>query len=167
MDYRKRKILITLRSIWSKYFSAANFKVKDALCLTSTGITTTTMATAFGSTVEQISQIRAMLTMTSYHTQLRSLIKTGWRNGLRLELLAGSQSEQIQYAYKIGYRIIVHNQSTVVFPDQDGVDVPTNNSDEYWTQAEVLESTSQPLQQLHRRAHRRSFTTKRHHQDHV
>ena len=64
-----------MHSIWSRYFSAANFKVKDAAGLISTGITTTTMETAFDSTVVQISQIRAMLTMTITHIQPKNHTK--------------------------------------------------------------------------------------------
>ena len=53
----------------------------------------------------------------------RKAYKTGWRNGLRLSLTAGSQSKQLQYVYKNGFRIIIHNQTIYSFPDQDGIDV--------------------------------------------
>lgn len=49
--------------------------------------------------------------------------KSSWRNGLRLELYSGDQSSQQQFNYKIGFRVIVHNQSTFIFPDEDGIDV--------------------------------------------
>lgn len=48
----------------------------------------------------------------------------GWRNGLRLELYSGDQVNQQQFNYRVGFRIIIHNQSIVPFPDEDGVDVP-------------------------------------------
>ena len=59
-----------------------------------------------------------------YPYPIKKSYKTGWRNGLRLELYTGSQSDQIQFAYKSGFRIIVHNQTVAVFPDQDGIDLP-------------------------------------------
>lgn len=56
-------------------------------------------------------------------TTVRKSSKSGWRNGLRLELYTGDQGNQQKYSYKVGYRVIVHNQSNVPFPDEDGIDV--------------------------------------------
>ena len=55
--------------------------------------------------------------------QLKRATKRGWRNGLRLELYTGDQQAQQQYTYKTGVRVIVHNQSIIPFPDEDGIDV--------------------------------------------
>lgn len=48
--------------------------------------------------------------------------KTDWQNGLRLELFSGLDDK---YAYKSGFRVVVHNQSIVAFADDDGIDVST------------------------------------------
>lgn len=50
--------------------------------------------------------------------------KAGISNGLRLELFTGNPTTQQEYTYKSGMRVIVHNQSVVAFPHDDGVDVP-------------------------------------------
>lgn len=49
--------------------------------------------------------------------------KSGWRNGLRLELYVGDYDEQQQYGYKAGIRLIVNNQSEIVFSNDNGIDV--------------------------------------------
>ena len=58
---------------------------------------------------------------TSY--DLKKSTKTGWRNGLRLELYTGNQLLQQQYTFKTGFRVIIHNKSIVTFSDKDGIDV--------------------------------------------
>ena len=52
---------------------------------------------------------------------VKKAYKPGWRNGLRLELYS---TTGMPYSYKNGFRLIVHNQSTPVYPDEDGIDVP-------------------------------------------
>ena len=39
--------------------------------------------------------------------ELRRTKKSGWPNGLRLELYTGDQNTQQQYTYKSGVRVIV------------------------------------------------------------
>jgi hypothetical protein len=63
----------------------------------------------------------------SYHKfssyDLKKTTKTGWENGLQLELYTGNQGVQQQYTYKTGVRVIIHNVSIVTFTDIDGIDV--------------------------------------------
>ncbi|RNA26752.1 amiloride-sensitive sodium channel subunit beta [Brachionus plicatilis] len=49
--------------------------------------------------------------------------KSGWRNGLRLELYIGDLDLQQQYTYKAGMRLIIHNQSDIPFTNENGIDV--------------------------------------------
>lgn len=51
--------------------------------------------------------------------------KAGQDNGLRLELFVGHTEQQQQYIYKSGMRVVIHNQSVIPFPDDDGIDVST------------------------------------------
>ncbi|CAF0893266.1 unnamed protein product [Brachionus calyciflorus] len=53
---------------------------------------------------------------------LKKSSKAGWRNGLQLELFAG---ENMNLSYRAGFRIIIHNQSEEIFPEEDGFNVPT------------------------------------------
>ena len=55
--------------------------------------------------------------------QPRLSTKPGYENGLRLELFSGNELQQ-QFIYKTGFRVIVHNQSRLPLPDEDGIDVP-------------------------------------------
>ena len=48
----------------------------------------------------------------------------GWRHGLRLELHSPTAVLETPYTYKTGFRITVHNQSSEINPDEDGLDVP-------------------------------------------
>lgn len=54
---------------------------------------------------------------------IKKIKQAGWSNGLRLELYTGDPVSQEQYIYKSGMRVIVHNQSVIPFPDEDGIDV--------------------------------------------
>ena len=56
-------------------------------------------------------------------TMVRKSTKPGWTNGLRLELYTGDLDYQQQFTYKTGIRLIVHNQSIMPFPVEDGIDV--------------------------------------------
>ena len=51
--------------------------------------------------------------------------KSGWENGLQLELFVGNPDQQQQFNYKGGVRVIVHNHSITPFPNDDGIDVGT------------------------------------------
>lgn len=57
-------------------------------------------------------------------TEFKKSKKSGWKNGLQLELNVGNLSKQ-QYTYKAGIRVIVHNISVEPFADEDGIDVST------------------------------------------
>ena len=72
---------------------------------------------------DQDNQTMADFEFKSY--DIKKVSKIGWRNGLQLEMFAGAPGYQQQYTPKIGFRIIVHNQSIIPFPDEDGVDAPT------------------------------------------
>jgi hypothetical protein len=58
--------------------------------------------------------------------EIRTQKKSGWLNGLRLELFAGNPHTQQEYTFKSGMRVIVHNQTVRPFANEDGVDVPTS-----------------------------------------
>jgi hypothetical protein len=53
------------------------------------------------------------------------MTKTGPNNGLRLELYTGDY-EQIEYSYKSGFRVVVHNQSIEPILNKEGIDVAAN-----------------------------------------
>lgn len=57
--------------------------------------------------------------------ELKKSTKPGWRSGLSLELYVGDPIYQQQFTYKGGIRIIVHNDSSNPFLDEDGIDVST------------------------------------------
>ena len=58
---------------------------------------------------------------TSYAT--RKATRPGWQYGLRLEMYAGDQLFQQQFVYKTGFRLLVHNQSSVPMVDEEGIDI--------------------------------------------
>ena len=55
---------------------------------------------------------------------IQSLNRAGEKYGLQMELFAGDPSQQVQYTFLNGFRIIVHNQSFDTFVHEDGQNVP-------------------------------------------
>lgn len=56
---------------------------------------------------------------------LKSSTKAGQRDGLQLELYVGDPITQQQFTYKSGVRVIIHNQTVIPFPEEDGLDAAT------------------------------------------
>ena len=63
--------------------------------------------------------------MSNQSVPLKKIKQAGWSNGLRLEIYTGDPVYQQQYIFKSGLRVIVHNQSVIPFPEEDGIDVST------------------------------------------
>lgn len=74
---------------------------------------------------------------------IRNSRKPGWENGLRIEMFVG-RNEQLQYIYKTGIRIIVHNQSYVPFPDEDGIDIATRRQTNIGIRRKFINRLSDP-----------------------
>ncbi len=85
-----------------------------------------------------------------YLTEKRDILKSeksGWENGLQLELFVGSETSQQQYAYKSGVRVIVHNQSITPFPNIDGIDVATGQQTNIMISRSFIKHLSEPYSQ--------------------
>ena len=67
--------------------------------------------------------------------------KEGWQSGLRVELFSGLDE---RYAYKSGFRIVVHNQSRVAFADDDGIDVSTGRQTNVAIRRHIDERLAKP-----------------------
>lgn len=51
--------------------------------------------------------------------------KPGWRHGLQVELDVGDPRNSLKLSYKSGFRIVIHNKTEKVFPEEDGFSVQT------------------------------------------
>lgn len=63
------------------------------------------------------------LNSTGHSVQFKKSTKPGWRFGLQLELDSGDPNTTIKLSYRSGFRIVIHNQSTDIFPEEDDLNV--------------------------------------------
>ncbi|CAF0905049.1 unnamed protein product [Brachionus calyciflorus] len=80
---------------------------------------------------------------------LKNSSKAGWRNGLQLELYAGID---LSLTYRTGFRIVIHNQSEEIFPEEDGINVPAKTETNIGIYRTFIKRLSSPYNELNEKS---------------
>ena len=72
--------------------------------------------------------------------------KEGEKYGLQLELFAGDPTQQVEFGYLTGFRLIIHNQSVDPFAIRDGYNVPAGRQSSFAISRTLLDYLPLPYQ---------------------